>query len=115
MADKPKRIILVKGNCENCSKPVGVEVEEPDPVVQTVKEACKCGMTEEERIAKWVSFGAMALFLMILGCCSSNHYFTTQQIKAIKEEYQVRPKVSNEGFMNDGSFRVEQKPKEEKK
>jgi hypothetical protein len=126
MADKPKRTILVKGNCENCMKPVGVEVIEPDPVVQIVKEPCKCGMDSESRSAKYVATAvATAVVSVVLafgGSCVSNHYFTTQQIRAAKGDYKIQEngkdyyKSAEEPMpVNSPDFRVVPKPAEPKK
>lgn len=119
MAEQAKRMLLAKGHCGTCQSPVSVEVPEPAPVIQTKAEPCRCGKTEGERTARWAALGIMSLFFCILGCCSSNHYFTTQQIKAIAEKYQVRKATMNDKpFFNSPEFVVEEKPappKEEKK
>jgi len=132
MADKPKRTILVKGNCENCAKPVGVEVIEPDPIVQVVKEPCKCGMDSDSRVAKvWstaLAFVICSFAFSLMGSCISKHYFTTQQMRAMKEGFKIEEagKEFDQDPVfqgNDSHFRVVPKPeakpeppkKEEKK
>lgn len=126
MVDKAKRLILVKGSCENCNKPVGVEVPEPDPIIEVVKEPCKCGISSESRAMKYaatgIATGVVAIILGFTSSCISNQYFTTQQIRAAKGEYKVMEdgkdyhKGAEPGpFFNTPDFKVAPVPKEEKK
>ncbi len=115
MPDSPKRLILAKGHCGICQSPVSVEVEEPAPLVQFAKEPCKCGRTENERVARWFVFGAITLIISFTGSCITNQYFTTQQVKAMTEKYQVRPSNGDDKrLFNEPDYVVEPK-KDQKK
>lgn len=114
MAENNKRMILVKGNCENCDKPVGVEVPEPEPVIKLVTEPCKCGLDSDSRTSKHIATaigtGLVALVLGLAGSCVSNHYFTTQQIRAMKGEFVIQEKGKDyqvgDTPLNSPDFRV---------
>lgn len=94
MPDKPLRMLLAKGHCQTCQSPVSVEVEEPAPLVVSKTEPCRCGLTENVRIVRYVVFGFTALFMVFFGSCVSNHFFTNQAIKEMKGQFEVKEKVA---------------------
>lgn len=93
MPESPKRSILVKGNCTYCDKPVGVEVEEPAPVIQVKTEPCKCGLTEDARQSRhWATtfgFVGVAGLLTLLGTCYSKDRYEPDKIRAETEKMKV--------------------------
>jgi uncharacterized protein YlxW (UPF0749 family) len=94
MPDNPKRSILIKGNCTYCDKPVGVEVEEPAPIIQVKTEPCKCGLTENARTSRhWATTAAFVLVAVVVagfGSCSYNSKNSVDLIRAETEKMKVQ-------------------------
>jgi hypothetical protein len=86
MADEVKPTIFV-WYCKGCAHPVEVPI--PDYIKRVEKLRCECGKTEEERIAKWVSMAAIALFLSLFGSCVASHHYSTEQVKAVAEKHEI--------------------------
>src|SRR5438128_555794 len=87
-----------KGHCPDCNRPVEVNVPVPEPEEIVVKEPCDCGLTEAARMVRYACFAAIAGFLALFGGCLTDHYFTTEQVKAMKGVgYEVVPNKGRPG------------------
>lgn len=77
----------VETACKNCGERFCVPVSVPS------REPCRCGMTETARIVRYVVMAFIALILALFGGCWFDHYYTTEQVKAVKGVgYTVEPK-----------------------
>lgn len=81
--------------CKHCS---AVNQQEfPEVRVITMKEPCKCGVSSDSRIVRsWSTALGIAVSILIVsgfGSCVADHYFTTEQIKALPRDYKVEPKT----------------------
>jgi hypothetical protein len=69
----------------------------PEVRVITVKEPCKCGIGSESRQHRYwataVGVAVPILILSVFGSCAADHYFTTEQIKALPRGYTVDRKA----------------------
>lgn len=77
---------MVEVTCKNCgeTRSVGVTLPPRDP--------CRCGLTESVRIARALVMGLVSLVLLAFGGCWISHYYTTEQVKAVKGVgYEVVP------------------------
>lgn len=95
---------MSKIRCKNCGEIF--DLPEIEPEVRVVTEPCKCGMTMEARIARYVVYGFVCLFLCLAACCWSAQYYTTRQVEAMKEKYEVKKYKPD---VNKGDFNL---PKE---
>lgn len=98
--------------CKGCQDVM--EFPEPPPKEIIKREPCRCGITETARIVRALAFVLVVAFLGITGSCISNHYWTTQQIQLLKQDYEVK-ETGTDGFFNDPDYKVEKKVPAEKK
>jgi hypothetical protein len=114
MADKPVNDVkTIMWYCKGCASPIEVPIPEYAKKVERIP--CECGKTEEERIAKWVSLGAIALFLSLFGSCVAHNHYSTEQVKAVAEKYEVYKKVPGTGYPMGPDYDItEKKPAAEK-
>lgn len=86
--------------CKNC----GAINQQPFPEVRVIaqKEPCKCGITDDSRTHRyWATAGGIAasiLILSVFGSCAADHYFTTEQIKALPKGYTVQKVHQGDGL-----------------
>jgi hypothetical protein len=88
----------------------------PEVRVITVKEPCKCGVGSESRQHRYwataVGVAVPILILSVFGSCAADHYFTTEQIKALPRGYTVDHATPNNGIAPD--FKVRELTPQEK-
>jgi hypothetical protein len=89
--------------CKHCS----TANEQPFPEVRVItqKERCQCGLSSDTRISRaWATALGVAVSIAILagfGSCVADHYYTTEQIKALPAGYQVERKPYKGGLGPD--------------
>lgn len=77
--------------CKNC----GAVNQQPFPEVRVVtkSEPCRCGITSDSRTSRHIATAVgLAVSIAILagfGSCVADHYYTTEQIKALPKGYTV--------------------------
>ena len=74
----------------------------PEVRVITVKESCNFGISDESRVHKaWSTAIGIAVCILILsafGSCAADHYFTTEQLKAMPAKYKVHQDTHGGGL-----------------
>ena len=98
--------------CKGCGELIEIPPVEPKVVVKT--EPCRCGMTEGTRqnrhVAAAVTITFVSLMLCIFGSCWASHYYTTEQIKALPEIFEVKKVLpQNKAFPNMPGYTVDPK------
>jgi hypothetical protein len=84
---------VVHQKCKSCGEIVPFLV----PEAAKIREACKCGLTENARVTQaWtrmIIYVGTVLLLVTFGGCWVDHYYTTEQIKALPENRKAVEKV----------------------
>lgn len=73
--------------CKSCGEFMELPPQEPKVEVRT--EPCRCGLTEFSRGVRWGALVLMTLFLCLFASCLAEQYFTTEQIRALPQNYEV--------------------------
>lgn len=95
--------------CKSCGEYIELPPQEVKTVVKT--EPCRCGMTDTVResryIATTICLILMLSVLSLFGGCWMSHYYTTEQIKALPQDYEI--KKNPNGSVLDVPCKVEKK------
>lgn len=81
--------------CKNC----GAVNQQPFPEVRVITklDPCRCGISTDSRTHRsWataLSIAGSILILSAFGSCVADHYYTTEQIKALPKGYTVEHKA----------------------
>jgi hypothetical protein len=105
MADKDPTIFV--WYCKGCAHPVEVPI--PEYIKRVEKLPCECGKTEAERTAKWISMAAIALFLSLFGSCVAHNHYSTEQVRAVSEKYEVYKVAPGAGFPMTPDYGITEK------